>query len=57
LPDALYNPAKHLSEGNARIDQAAEIISDGVAIEPHDAGVWIDLDFRDMASIRKIVEV
>jgi hypothetical protein len=57
LPYTLRNTSLHLSERHAWVDETAEIIRDRVAIEPHDAGVWIDLDFRDMASIRKIVEV
>ena len=38
LPDTLRHPAMHLPERHARVDQAAEIIRDRVAIEPHDTG-------------------
>ena len=57
LPDALCHSAMDLPERHARVDEPAEIIRDGVAIEPHHAGIRIDLDFRDMAAVRKSVEV
>src|SRR5882724_9096733 len=54
LPDTLCDPAMHLSEGDAWIDQAAEVIRDRVAIEPHHAGLAFAVDDIDaaVASVR-----
>ena len=57
LPDTLHHSAMNLRERHARVDQAAEIIRDRVAIEPDDTGLRIDLDFGDVATVRKRVEV
>ena len=38
-------------ERQHRIDQPAVVIDRRVAIEPHDAGLRVDLDLRDLAAI------
>ena len=53
LADALRHAALHLADRQHRIDQRAEIIHRGVAVQRDGAGVGIDLHFRDMAAVRE----
>ena len=57
LPDALGYAAMHLSQRQARIEQAAVIVEDDVTIELHLAGLGVDLDFGNVAAVGKGVAV
>ena len=51
LPDALRDTAVQLAGDQQRIDDGAEIIDAGVAHDLHDAGLGIDLDLGDVATV------
>ena len=53
LPDALHDPAVHLSLEQQRIDGAAEVVDDRVALERDQAGAGIDLDLDDVTPVGK----
>ena len=57
LPDALHHAAMDLPQRLARIEQPAVVVEDHVAVEPHLAGIGVDLDFGDMAAVGKGVAV
>ena len=51
LANALYDPAMDLALEQERVDGAAEIVDDGVALDYDGAGIGIDLDLDDVAAI------
>src|SRR5947208_11566740 len=51
LADALDDPAMDLALEQQRIDGAAEIVDDGVALDYDAAGIGIDLDLGDVAAV------
>src|SRR5947208_13675328 len=51
LADALDDPAMDLALEQQRIDGAAEIVDDGVALNYDGAGIGIDLDLGDVAAV------
>jgi hypothetical protein len=57
LPDPLRHAAMDLPQRLARIEQAAVVVEDHVAVEPHLTGLGVDLDFGNMAAVRKSVAV
>jgi hypothetical protein len=52
LADALDDPAMDLALEQQRIDGAAEIVDDGVALNYDGAGIGIDLDHREFGDSR-----
>src|SRR5262249_50201460 len=48
---ALYDPAMDLALEQERVDGAAEIVDDGVALDYDGAGIGIDLDLDDVAAV------
>ncbi len=52
LADALHHTAVHLAFDDHRIDQCAEIVDAGIFHDLDKAGLRIDLDFGDVATIR-----
>ena len=51
LADALYDPAMDLALEQERVDGAAEIVDDRVALDCDAAGIGIDLDLGDVAAV------
>jgi|SRR6516225_4405415 len=51
LADALYDPAMDLALEQERVDGAAEIVDDRVALDCDAAGIGIDFDLGDVAAI------
>src|SRR5215467_14315452 len=51
LANALYDPAMDLALEKERVDGAAEIVDDGVALNYDAAGIGIDLDLSDVAAV------
>src|SRR5262249_46045147 len=51
LANALHDPTMDLALEKERVDGAAEIVDDGVALDCHDAGIGIDLDLDDVAAV------
>src|SRR5262249_21821608 len=51
LANALYDPAMDLALEQERVDGAAEIVDDGVALNCDGAGIGIDLDLDDVAAV------
>src|SRR5260370_28568295 len=51
LANALYDPAMDLALEEERVDGAAEIVDDGVALDCNDAGIGIDLDLDDVTPV------
>src|SRR5262245_30868332 len=51
LANALYNPAVDLALEQERVDCAAEIVDDGIALDYDDAGIGIDFDLDDVATV------
>src|SRR5262249_17271065 len=51
LANALYDPAMDLALEQERVDGAAEIVDDGVALDCDDAGIGINLDLDDVAAV------
>src|SRR6266446_8103388 len=51
LANALYDPAMNLALEQERVDGAAEIVDDGVALDYDDASIGIDLDLDDVAAV------
>src|SRR6266446_6558453 len=51
LANALYDPAMDLALEQERVDGAAEIVDDAVALDCDDAGIGIDLDLDDVAAV------
>src|SRR6478609_8448293 len=53
LADALDDPAMDLALEQQRINDAAEIVDDGVALNYDGAGIGIDLDLDNVAAVGK----
>src|SRR5262249_2329595 len=53
LANALDDPAVDLALEQERVDGAAEIVDDSVALDCDDAGIGVDLDLDDVASVRE----
>ena len=53
LADALHDAAVHLALQHHRIDDAAEVVDHGVALDRDGAGIGIDLDLDDVAAVRE----
>src|SRR5215813_6478411 len=53
LANALYDPTMDLALEQERVDGAAEIVDDSVALNYDGAGTGIDLDLDDVASVRE----
>ena len=53
LADALDDPAMDLPLEQERIDGAAEIVDDCIALDGYDAGIGIDFDLDDVAAVGK----
>src|SRR5215831_4192778 len=53
LANALDDPAMDLALKQERVDGAAEIVDDSVALDYDDAGIGVDLYLNDVASVRK----
>src|SRR5256884_6824468 len=51
LANALGDPAMDLALEQERVDGAAEIVDDGVALNYDGAGIGIDLDLDDVAAV------
>src|SRR5215831_7773630 len=51
LANALDDPAMDLALEQERVDGAAEIVDDGVALDYDGAGIGIDLDLDDVAAV------
>src|SRR6266404_6440888 len=51
LANALYDPAMDLALEEERVDGAAEIVDNGVALDYDAAGIGIDLDLGDVAAV------
>src|SRR5262249_61090542 len=51
LANALYDPAMDLALEQKRVDGAAKIVDDGVALDYDGAGIGIDLDLDDVAAV------
>src|SRR5262249_34211873 len=51
LANALYDPAMDLALEQERVDNAAEIVDDGVALDYDGAGIGVDLDLDDVAAV------
>src|SRR5215467_2168753 len=49
LANALYDPAMDLALEQERVDGAAEIVDDGVALNYDGAGIGVDLDLDNVA--------
>src|SRR6476646_8601175 len=52
LADALHHPAHLLAPNDHRIDDAAEVVDDVVAVDVDRAGVRIDLELDHMGAVR-----
>ena len=57
LADALRHAAVDLAVQQHRVEHRADIVDHGVARDLHRAGLAIDLDFADMASVRIVLHV
>jgi len=53
LANTLCDPAMDLALEQERVDSAAEIVDDGIALDYDDAGIGIDLDLDDVATVGK----
>ena len=53
LADALRDAAVHLAARQHRVDQHAEVVDRGVALQRRHAGLGIDLDLRDVRAVGK----
>src|SRR5215471_15698214 len=53
LANTLCDPAMDLALEQERVDSAAEIVDDGIAFNCDDAGIGIDLDLDDVATVGK----
>src|SRR5215470_7122936 len=53
LANSLYDPAMDLALEQERVNDAAEIIDDGVALDCDDAGIGVDFDLDDVAAVRE----
>src|SRR5215831_18922784 len=53
LANALDDPAMDLALKQERVDGAAEIVDDSVALDYDDAGIGVDLYLNDVASVRE----
>src|SRR5262249_39737788 len=53
LANALYDPAMDLALEQERVDGAAKIVDDGIALDYDVAGIGIDLDLGDVAAVGK----
>src|SRR5215472_13001070 len=53
LANALHDPAMDLALEQERVDGAAEIVDDSVALDCDDAGIGVDLYLNDVASVRE----
>jgi hypothetical protein len=53
LANALYDPAMDLALEQERVDGAAEIVDDRVALDCDDARIGVDLDLDDVAAVRE----
>ena len=53
LADALRDAAMHLALDDHRIDELAEVVDRGPAVDRHDAGLRIDLEFADVDAGRE----
>jgi hypothetical protein len=51
LANALHDPAMDLALEQERVDGAAEIVDDGVALNYDGAGIGIDLNLDDVAAV------
>src|SRR5262249_60312840 len=51
LANALHDPAMDLALKQERVDGAAEIVDDSVALDCDDAGIGVDLDLDDVAAV------
>src|SRR6516225_8383633 len=51
LANALHDPAMDLALEQERVDGAAEIVDDGVALHYDAAGIGIDLNLDDVAAV------
>src|SRR5262249_26384671 len=51
LANPLYDPAMDLAFEQERVDGAAEIVDDRVALDYDGAGIGIDLDLDDVAAV------
>src|SRR5215510_4865001 len=51
LANALDDPTMDLALEQERVDCAAEIVDDGVALDFNDGGIGIDLDLDDVAAV------
>src|SRR5262244_4506298 len=51
LTNSLYDPAMDLALEKERVDGAAKIVDDGVALDYDGAGIGIDLDLDDVAAV------
>src|SRR5215831_9990528 len=51
LANALDDPAMDLALEQERVDGAAEIVDDGVALDYDGAGIGIDLDLDEFAAV------
>src|SRR5262249_20466688 len=51
LANALHDPAMDLALEQERVDGAAEIVGDGVALDYDGAGIGVDLDLDDGAAV------
>src|SRR5215471_4397488 len=51
LANALYDPAMDLALEQERVDSATEIVDHGIALHYDDAGIGIDLDLDNVATV------
>src|SRR5260370_19029722 len=51
LANALYDPAMNLALEQERVDGAAEIVDDGVALDYDAAGIGFDFDLDNVAAV------
>src|SRR5205809_8136620 len=51
LANALYDPAMNLALEQERVDGAAEIVDDRVALDCDDAGIGFDFDLDTVAAV------
>ena len=54
LADALRDAALHLTVYDRWIDDHTNVVDGDVAIDSNRTGLGIDLDFADMAAVRKV---
>ena len=55
LADPLDDAAVHLAFEHERIDDGAEVVDDGVAVDAHHPAVRIDLHLDDVAAVGKVL--